>query len=82
MNHQKKIISPSYAGLAMKILSKKNEPMHVCDLLRQISKYKKIKGKTPQNTLSSILQRSTLFRRTTNGYVLVKLEYEKYCNFY
>jgi len=78
MNHQKGIISTSYAGLAMKILLKKNEPMRVCDLLEQISKYRKIKGKTPQNTLSSTLQRSTVFKRTSKGYVLVKSEYDKF----
>jgi hypothetical protein len=65
----------------MRILLKKNEPMHVCDLLEQISKYKKIKGKTPQNTLSSILQRSTVFKRTAKGYVLVKSESDKFSEF-
>jgi hypothetical protein len=49
--------------------------------LEQISKYKKIKGKTPQNTLSSILQRSTVFKRTAKGYVLVKSESDKFSEF-
>jgi hypothetical protein len=81
LNHQKRIISTSYAGLAIKILLKKNEPMHVCDLFEQISKYKKIKGKTPQNSLSSVLQRSTVFKRTSKGYVLVKSESAKFYQF-
>ena len=65
----------------MRILLKKNEPMRVCDLVKEMSKYKKIKGKTPQNTLSSILQRSTVFKRTAKGYVLVKSEFDKFSDF-
>jgi hypothetical protein len=81
LNHQKGILSTSYAGLAMRILLKKDKPMQVRDLLEEISKYRKIKGKTPQNTLSSVLQRSTVFKRTAKGYVLVKSESDKFSDF-
>ncbi|MGY5144184.1 MAG: winged helix-turn-helix domain-containing protein [Candidatus Nitrosopumilus sp. bin_32a] len=68
----KKTLSTTYIGLAIKILSRKNRPMHVIDLFEEISKYKKSTGKTPEKTLSSVLQKSPLFRKTSDGYVLEK----------
>ena len=68
----KSVIKTSYIGLAIKILAKKKRPMSVVELTNEILKHKKVKGKTPEKTLSGILQRTPYFKRTSKGYVLVK----------
>ena len=66
-------IKSSYIGLAIKIVAKKKRPMFVFEITDEILKYKKVKGKTPKNSISAILQKSPFFRNTINGYVLVKI---------
>ena len=62
----------SYIGWAIRILEKKKGPMYVCDVTEEILKHKKNTGKTPEKTVSCVLQRSNLFKRTRKGYILLK----------
>lgn len=57
----------SYQVLSIEILQKNGRPMHVKEILEHILESKVPSGKTPGATLSSVLQRSSYFVRTSKG---------------
>jgi len=55
-------------GLAIKVLKNSNRPMKVEDITERIMKFRKIGGKTPNNSVSYCLQHSKYARRVYNGF--------------
>ena len=63
----------SYRVLAINILKESKRPMTSNEMIKIILEKKKIDGKTPANSLRSILQRSNLFKRVGKSkYILNK----------
>jgi len=54
-------------GLAIKILKNSNRPMQVEEITEKIMKIRKIRGKTPGNSVSNCLQFSKYARRVSPG---------------
>jgi len=53
----------SYHGLAINILIDKGKPLRVKEILKEIKKSKRLEGKTPTNTLRTVLIRSKHCKR-------------------
>ena len=62
----------SIHGAILKVLSNARRPLIVSEITEKVLKIKKIYGKTPHKTISSILQKSSFVKRTKLGYVLLK----------
>jgi len=54
----------SIHSAVIKILEKSKRPMTVTEITKKVSKQMPIKGKTPTNTIFSILQRSNFVTKT------------------
>ena len=57
----------SFHGLAISILKNSNRPLTVKEITERILRVKRIKGKTPNNTVNSILQYSEHAKRVGRG---------------
>ena len=57
----------SFHGLAISILKNSNRPLTVEEITERILRVKRIKGKTPNNTINSILQYSKHAKRVGRG---------------
>jgi len=64
--------SSSSHYLALKVLKKFKRPMTVKEITKEVKKKRKISGKTPENSISSLLQRSACTRKTKSGWVLTR----------
>lgn len=63
--------SNSYHNLAVTILKKSEEPMTASEMIKIILEKKTVRGKTPVNSLRSMLQRSDTFKKVGKSkYVL------------
>jgi len=67
----------SYRYLAKKILEESNEPMSVREITEQILKIKSVIGKTPDKSISSVLQGSKEFRRVRPGTYTINKEFRE-----
>ena len=56
-----------FHGLAIKILKKSRRPMKVEEITDKILRVKRVKGKTPNNSVSNCLQYSKHARRVKPG---------------
>jgi DNA-directed RNA polymerase delta subunit len=66
------MVEPTYIELTIKILEKEGRPMSIREITNEVLKFKKINGKTPQKSLSSVLQSSDQVKRISPGvYALV-----------
>jgi len=57
----------SYHGLAISILQKARRPLTIPEIAEKILKIKKVKGKTPNNTINNVLQYSKHAKRVGYG---------------
>lgn len=60
---RKKPKNTSFHGLAIQILEKEGGAMKVKEITRKILETKKVNGKTPHATVSTVLQRSKYVER-------------------
>jgi len=58
--------------LALKAIKKYKRPMSTMEITQIIKKQTRLTGRTPQNTISSILQRSACVKKINAGWVLVR----------
>lgn len=58
----------SIHSFVLKVLKRKNRPMTTKEIFDDVSKIKKIGGKTPKKTLNCILQRSKHIKRIRYDY--------------
>lgn len=58
--------------LALKILKKYKRPMGNKEITKLIKKEKRFSGKTPANTISSVLHRSACTKKTKDGWILTR----------
>lgn len=56
-----------YHGLSIKILKHSSRPLSVGEITDRIRKIRRIKGKTPENTVSFSLQHSKYAKRVSWG---------------
>ena len=61
------ISDSSLHGIVVKILKQSNKPMRVRDILDKVMKIRKIKSKTPLNSIVNTLQTSKYVVRTGYG---------------
>jgi len=62
----------SYHYLILMILKKEHKSMKAIQITEKIKKLKKIKGKTPDATIRSLLQRSSYVEPVGNGFWKLK----------
>jgi len=58
--------------LAIKVLKKFKRPMTIKEITKEVKKVKKLSGNTPENTISSLLQRSACAKKTNAGWVMTR----------
>ena len=56
----------------LKVLKKERKPMTAIQISEEVKKFKKTKGKTPDATVRSLLQRSSSVQPVGNGYWKLK----------
>ena len=56
--------------IAISYLAKKGKPVPVSELIDHILRYKNYEGKTPRNTVSSLLSKSRLLRKMGGMYAI------------
>jgi len=57
----------SFHSMAIRILEREGRPMKIKELTKMILEEKNVAGKTPYNTLNSVLQRSKYVQRIGKG---------------
>ncbi len=73
MGHPPKaIVYGSIHSIAHTLLKKSGKPMSVRDITNVVLKHKPLNGKTPQNTVNAILQRSEHFKKVGWGSYAIK----------
>jgi len=66
------IYTDSIHYIVIKILKKYDRPMSVKELTKKILQIKNLQGKTPRNSVSSVLQRSVYIEPTKRGFYRLK----------
>lgn len=73
MGHPSKdIVYGSIHSIAYTLLKKSGKPMSVKEITKVVLEHKQLKGKTPQNTVNAILQRSEHFKKVGWGSYVIK----------
>jgi len=64
---QKNFENKGIHGLSIKILKNSNRPLSVQEITERLQKFRRVRGKTPQNTVSYSLQTSKHAKRVSWG---------------